>query len=162
MAVISKTPKRTIKGKYGGTLTPYPKGVSGNPAGPKKSHLTLIREALELKYDWKVSKNDAEQLLKLLLFAPREELEKLAENPEIPAVVLNYIQALFADIKAGRVYTANLLMSTIDLQQAKTPAGSAQFNFFSLASNQINDGIKKLIDVTPNKAKNDKGIGAII
>lgn len=47
-----KKPKRKIFiNKHGGTLYPYPKGVSGNPAGkPKgtKSRKTIIKEYLEL------------------------------------------------------------------------------------------------------------------
>jgi hypothetical protein len=107
MASAAKPKRKLIKQPNGGALlAPYKKGESGNPAGGKKSQLTLIREAFEIEYDWKLSKHDAEQLLKMLVFAPKEELHKLAANPSTPTIVLNYIHALFADIKAGRINAA--------------------------------------------------------
>lgn len=101
-----KQRKLTKQPNGGALLTPYKKGESGNPAGGKKSQLTLIREAFEIEYDWKLSKHDAEQLLKMLVFAPKEELHKLAANPSTPTIVLNYIHALFADIKKGQINAA--------------------------------------------------------
>jgi len=103
MAVI---PRRKIKGKNGGILTPFNKGESGNPAGGQKSQLTLLREGLQISYDWKISKNDAEQLLRLLAFAPISELHKLYANPHLPAVVANFIKALLKDIKDGKINAA--------------------------------------------------------
>lgn len=93
--------------KYnGGTLRPFNKGESGNPKGGKKSEITRIREEFELKYNWKISKADAEQLLQLLVFAPISELKELAKNPNLPAVVVNYIHAIFSDIRKGEIKAA--------------------------------------------------------
>lgn len=98
--------KKRIKQKHGGVLTPFQKGENGGSRGRGKSEITKIREQFELKYDWRISKSDAEQLLHMLVFAPLPELQQLAKNPNLPAVVVNYIHALFADIKAGRINAA--------------------------------------------------------
>jgi len=107
---LAVKPRRRIPGGKGGTLTPYNKGESGNPAGSKKSQLTLLREEFEINYDWKISKHDAEQLLKLLAFAPISELHKLYANPHLPAVIANFIKALLNDIKLGRINTASAIV----------------------------------------------------
>lgn len=98
--------KRIIKPKHGGILTPFQKGENGGSVGRGKSEITKIREAFEIKYDWKVSRHDAEQLLQMLVFAPLHELQKLADNKDLPAVVVNYIHAIFKDIKKGEINAA--------------------------------------------------------
>lgn len=107
MASAVKPKRNLIKQPNGGALlTPYKKGESGNPAGGKKSEITKIREEFQIKYDWEISKNDAQVLLQMLVFAPIHELQKLAENKDLPAVVVNYIHAIFKDIKKGEINTA--------------------------------------------------------
>jgi hypothetical protein len=102
--------KRKVKGKNGGTLIPFVPGESGNPAGSKKSHLKLLKEELEVKYDFNISTKDVKDLLKLLVFAPKDELEKLKNNPNTPVIILNYITALYSDIKKGQINAAKDLI----------------------------------------------------
>lgn len=140
-------PRRTIKSN-GGTLTPFPPGVSGNPSGGKKSQLKLIKEELELKFDFELSTKDVKDLLKLLVFAPKEELEKLKNNPSTPVIILNYITALYSDIKKGQINAARDLIELEfgkAIQKIETKDVSAPMVLSEIEPQKILDTSKYLV-----------------
>lgn len=88
--------------------------------------------------------------------------EKLSEID--PATNLTHLDSIANNMILKAKYEDDpkwtpLLLSMIKTE-AKKPEGPSTINFFNIASNEINDGLGRLINVTPKKVK--KGIESII
>lgn len=145
---------------HGGALRPLQKGETANPNGRPKSELTKIREELQLKHNFKISKHDTRKLLDSLIFGSKEELEAMFKNAHVPASIKNVIAAIFADTKNGVFNTSKYLMEREfgknDIKKAETVTNN--FNI-RLPADLMNESIQNMIganiikDVTPVEKK---------
>lgn len=82
---------------------------------------------------------------------------KMAQNGNADRVVDNIISKSLIEEKPE---WTRLLIDSMKTVEDKQPVLSTQINFFQTASEQINESVKRLIDVSPRR--NKKGIEAII
>ncbi len=83
--------------------------------------------------------------------------KKMAQNGNADRIANNIITKSLTEDKPE---WTRLLIDSMKTAEDKQPPLPAQINFFQMASNQINESVKQLIDVTPKGKK--KGIEAII
>lgn len=83
--------------------------------------------------------------------------KKLSQNGNADKIANNIINKSLIEEKPE---WTRLLIDSMKTAEDKQPPLPTQINFFQMASEQINESVKQLIDVTPKR--NKKGIEAII
>lgn len=131
---------RKIITKKGGTLIPYQKGKSGNPNGKPKSNLNKICEELSLKFDFSVAKSDVKKLMQMLLFASVDDLNKIKNNKDLPAVIVSYIRAIFHDIRTGEL---NATRDILAMNLGRNAVLSEEKDFSKMSPEDVKKEIEK-------------------
>lgn len=105
--------RQVRKGRNGGTLTSYKKGVSGNPKGRKKSQLTKLGELVSLEFQIKLDREDKYKIIEKLLESTPTELSQLAKDRSQPAFMVMLAKAILRDIKNGSMNSMDFILSRI-------------------------------------------------
>jgi len=100
----------------GGTpenLKKWKKGESGNPAGRPKNIENVIKEHFLEEHNLKLSKSQAQDIIKTILGKTRDELIDLAKDDQLPfwiALIANKAQR---DFKKGSIHILDVLFDRV-------------------------------------------------
>ena len=100
----------------GGTpenLKPFPKGVSGNPAGRPKKIETVIKEHFLEEHNLKLTKTQSQDIIKNILGKTRKELVEMATNEELPFWIALIAKKAQRDFEKGSIHILDVLFDRV-------------------------------------------------
>ena len=100
----------TRKGKYGGEITSWERGQSGNPNGRPRRALSALSQKLDIDFKVSLSREDKFQSLESLLEMSIEELKAIALDKSTPAFMVIVAGAIRKDLATGKAQTLNELL----------------------------------------------------
>lgn len=104
--------KVRIKPKHGnGTITPIQPGEALNPNGRPKNYINKVKEDLELNFEATTNKATVKALLSALTYLPKNELDKLAVDENMPVSIRLFIKSIIKDWKNAETSTIKDLLS---------------------------------------------------
>jgi len=94
-------------------LPPWKKGESGNPNGRPKNIENVLKDHFLEEHNMKLTKSQAQDIIKTILGKTRSELIELAKNDELPfwiALIANKAQR---DFKKGSIHILDVLFDRV-------------------------------------------------
>jgi len=100
---------KTRKGRNGGTLMVWQRGVSGNPNGRPRRFLSVIEKKIGVDFNVSLSGNDKYQILESMLEMSLKELSRIEADPDAPAFMAIVARAIREDVTRGTARTMEAL-----------------------------------------------------
>ena len=94
-------------------LKPFKKGESGNPNGRPRNIETVIKEHFLNEHNLKLSKSQAQDIIKNILGKTRSELMDLARNEELPFWIALIANKANRDFKKGSIHILDVLFDRV-------------------------------------------------
>jgi len=101
------------KGHSGNPSTQFKKGEVNNPKGGPKSWFTIFCEKMNVDSEVKYPKSDVLKILEWIIQLNLDDLDKVRDNPECPAIIISFIDGMKADRQEGKTITVNSVLDRI-------------------------------------------------